>query len=170
MGLQWQNAGSKVEFGALDALSRNVQEGMITLESVPNMRLLVNIDVPELAPAIEFYTSALDLNLSRILDDDVAELTGASSVIYLLANAAGSQAARSTAETRRYSRHWTPAHIDFVVEDIDKSTTQAVNAGAKQESECVEWRGSKCITFSDPFGHGFCLIQFAEETYSDDLT
>lgn len=134
------------------------------------MRLLVNIDVPELTPAIEFYTSALNLNLSRILDDDVAELTGGSCVIYLLANAAGSQAARSTVETRRYSRHWTPVHIDVVVDDIEKSTMRAVNAGAKQESECVEWRGSKCITFSDPFGHGFCLIQFAEETYSDELT
>lgn len=132
------------------------------------MRNLINIDVPELAPAIEFYTSALELRLSRILDDDVAELTGASSMFYLLANAAGTQAARSTGETRRYSRHWTPVHIDFVVDDIAKAAAQAIDAGAKQESECVEWRGSNCISFSDPFGHGFCLIQFEEETYSDD--
>jgi predicted enzyme related to lactoylglutathione lyase len=130
--------------------------------------MLVNIDVPELAPAIEFYTSALELDLSRILDDDVAELTGASCVIYLLANGAGSAPARSITEFRRYSRHWTPVHIDFVVDDIEQSTNQAINAGASQESECIEWRGSKCITFSDPFGHGFCLIQFTGETYSDE--
>jgi predicted enzyme related to lactoylglutathione lyase len=130
--------------------------------------MLVNIDVPELAPAIEFYTSALELDLSRILDDDVAELTGASCVIYLLANGAGLAPAHSIAEPRRYSRHWTPVHIDFVVDDIEQSTNRAINAGASQESECIEWRGSKCITFSDPFGHGFCLIQFTGETYSDE--
>lgn len=131
------------------------------------MRMVVNIDVPELAPAIEFYSAALGLSLRRVLDDDVAELTGASSVIYLLATAAGSAPAGSAAEVRRYARHWTPVHIDFVVDDIAASALRAVNAGATRESECVEWRGSKCITFSDPFGHGFCLIEFVEETYTD---
>lgn len=133
------------------------------------MRMVVNIDVPELKAAIEFYCAGLGLNLTRILDDDVAELTGASSVIYLLANAAGRVAARSIGEERRYSRHWTPVHIDFVVDDLMESANRAISAGASQEGECIEWRGSKCITFSDPFGHGFCLIEFAAETYSDDV-
>lgn len=132
------------------------------------MRMIVNIDVPELAPAIEFYSTALGLNLSRIIDTDVAELTGASSVIYLLANVSGSVPARSVAEARRYSRHWTPVHIDFVVDDVVKAADRAIKAGATQESECIEWRGSKCITFSDPFGHGFCLIEFDKDTYSED--
>lgn len=131
------------------------------------MRTIVNIDVPELAPAIEFYRAALGLALTRILDDDVAELTGASSVIYLLANAAGSQPASSVAETRRYSRHWTPVHIDFVVDDIAQAANQAIQAGARQESGCIPWRGSKCMSFSDPFGHGFCLVEFAAGTYGD---
>lgn len=130
------------------------------------MRIVVNIDVPELAPAIDFYSNALGLELSRTIDDDVAELTGTSSVIYLLANAGGSAAVSSAAETRQYSRHWTPVHIDFVVDDLLEVTDRAIKAGASQESECVEWRGSKCITFSDPFGHGFCLIEFVGETYS----
>lgn len=129
------------------------------------MRLIVNIDVPELAPAIDFYTAALNLELSRIIDDDVAELTGVSSVVYLLAKDAGSVAARSSTAVRTYSRHWTPVHLDFVVHDILKSAERVIRAGASQESECVDWRGSKCITFSDPFGHGFCLIEFAGETY-----
>lgn len=129
------------------------------------MRMIVNIDVPELEPAIAFYSAALGLTLKRILDDDMAELTGASATICLLASPAGSTPATSAAETRRYSRHWTPVHIDFVVDDLLASQTRAIQAGAKQESECIEWRGSKCITFSDPFGHGFCLIEFAGETY-----
>ncbi len=130
------------------------------------MGIVVNIDVPELEPAIEFYRAALGLEHNRTLDDDVAELTGTSSVIYLLQNPPGSNSARTSSETRRYSRHWTPVHIDFVVDNIAEATKRALEAGASQESECIEWKGSKCITFSDPFGHGFCLIEFAGETYS----
>ncbi|MFL9814548.1 VOC family protein [Stutzerimonas sp. VN223-3] len=130
------------------------------------MRIVVNIDVPELEPAIEFYCAALGLEHNRTLDDDVAELTGTSSVIYLLQNPPGSNSARNTSETRRYSRHWTPVHLDFVVDNIVEAAERALGAGASQESECIEWKGSKCITFSDPFGHGFCLIEFAVETYS----
>jgi hypothetical protein len=58
-------------------------------------------------------------------------------------------------------------HIDFVVDDVLAAAGRAKDAGARQESECIEWRGSKCITFSDPFGHGFCLIEFANGTGSD---
>jgi predicted enzyme related to lactoylglutathione lyase len=128
--------------------------------------MVVNIDVSELAPAIDFYSAALGLKLNRVIDGDVAELVGASSVIYLLQKDAGSAAADSIEEVRRYSRHWTPVHMDFVVDDIVASANQAIKAGAVRESECVEWRGSKCITFSDPFGHGFCLIEFDQGTYS----
>jgi predicted enzyme related to lactoylglutathione lyase len=131
------------------------------------MRMIVNIDVPALAPAIEFYSAALGLNPGRIIDDDVAELTGGSSVIYLLAKEAGSVPGSAVAGKRSYSRHWTPVHIDFVVADVAAAADRALKAGAKQESECIEWKGSKCITFSDPFGHGFCLIEFEAGTYSD---
>lgn len=135
------------------------------------MRIIVNIDVPELAPAIRFYTSALGLTLTRIIDRDVAELTGASSVVYLLANDAGSPAYEASrapvTEMRRYTRHWTPVHMDFVVQDVMKAAERAINAGAIQESACVEWRGSKCITFADPFGHGFCLLEFLNEADYD---
>jgi uncharacterized glyoxalase superfamily protein PhnB len=130
------------------------------------MRIVVNIDVPELRIAIEFYCAALGLEHSRTLDGDVAELTGTSSVIYLLQNPPGSNSAGKDSETRWYSRHWTPVHIDFVVDNIAAAATRAIEAGAIQESECIQWKDSKCITFSDPFGHGFCLIEFAGETYS----
>lgn len=132
------------------------------------MRVIVNIDVPELAPAIDFYTAALELKLSRTIEEDVAELIGASSVIYLLQKSAGSQSVSTLPLGRDYSRHWTPVHLDFVVEDIAKAAQRALGAGAIQESECIEWKGSKCITFSDPFGHGFCLIEFAGEAYGVD--
>ena len=66
---------------------------------------------------------------------------------------------------RSFGRHWTPVHVDFVVDDIDYAVARASAAGAKRESERIDWRGSKCVTFSDPFGHGFCLIEFAGGSY-----
>ncbi len=100
------------------ARMRDIQMLCLARTEGMQMRTIVNIDVPELAPAIEFYSNALGLELSRIIDDDVAELTGTSSAIYLLVNTSGSVATSSIAEVRRYSRHWTPVHIDFVVEDL----------------------------------------------------
>lgn len=132
------------------------------------MRVAINIDVPELAPAIAFYTAALGLTLNRVIDGDVAELMGASSAIYLLEKPTGSPAAEQVSRRRDYVRHWTPVHVDFVVADLGDAARRALEAGATQESECIEWRGSRCITFSDPFGHGFCLIEFARETYEGD--
>lgn len=134
------------------------------------MRLLVNIDVPDLAPAIAFYSAALGLTLRRTLDADVAELSGADATLFLLRTPAGSRPVGSLPCTRDYSRHWTPVHLDFVVEDVAQAAQRALAAGAKQESGCVEWRGSKCITFSDPFGHGFCVIEFRAASYETDDT
>lgn len=129
------------------------------------MRVIVNIDVPDLAPAMAFYCAALGLRVNRVIEGDVAELVGASSVIYLLQQPAGSSPVSALPIVRQYSRHWTPVHMDFVVDDVTEATKRALDAGATQESGCIEWKGSKCITFSDPFGHGFCLIEFAGETY-----
>ena len=130
------------------------------------MRILVDIDVPDLEPAIDFYRDALGLRLSRLLDDDVAELTGASATIYLLRKPAGSAPTKELG-ARDYGRHWTPVHLDFVVDDLAAAERRAVAAGARRESASIEWKGSTCITFSDPFGHGFCLIEFDGETYAD---
>jgi len=134
------------------------------------MRVIVNVDVPDLAPAIDFYTAALGLKLNRTIEGDVAELTGASSVIYLLQKPAASEAASTLTTTRDYARHWTPVHMDFVVDDITAAAQRAANAGAVRESACIEWNGSRCITFSDPFGHGFCLIEFDGDTYGPGQT
>jgi predicted enzyme related to lactoylglutathione lyase len=130
--------------------------------------MLVNIDVSDLERAIAFYQAALGLTHTRNIDDDVAELSGGSCMLYLLEKADGSPANSTAAGTRQFSRHWTPVHIDFVVEKIEEAVKRAILAGAKQESGFVDWGGSTCVTFSDPFGNGFCLITFSGETYSED--
>jgi predicted enzyme related to lactoylglutathione lyase len=131
------------------------------------MKIIINIDVPALAPAIEFYTHALGLTHSRTLDDDVAELTGASATLYLLQKDAGTPAVKTPPIDRSYERHWTPVHFDLVVEDVDVAAKRALAAGARRETGHVQWLGSRCLSFSDPFGHGFCFIQFEQNgTYS----
>lgn len=127
-------------------------------------RLLLNLDVPDLQAAITFYSAALGLRLQRRLDDDVAELAGAGVVLYLLFKAPGS-AAHPQGEKRRYARHWTPLHFDLVVDDLEAACARALAAGARRESGPVHWRGSSCISLCDPFGHGFCLIAFADGGY-----
>ena len=129
------------------------------------MRAVINIDVPDLPRAIDFYCRALGLHHARTLDGVVAELLGASSVIYLLQNEPGSPCSPGSAESRRYTRHWTPVHMDFVVEDLAAAKERVLHAGALCESGCVEWMGSRCMSFSDPFGHGFCLLEFDDGTY-----
>lgn len=132
--------------------------------SATEARIVVNIDVPDLAPAIEFYEKAVGAKLQRLLDTDVAELGYGRSLLYLLRKSASS-AATPSGSARDFGRHWTPVHVDFVVDDIDAAVARAVQAGAVRESDRIEWRGSKCVTFADPFGHGFCLIEFAGKGY-----
>ena len=124
------------------------------------MNIVINIDVPDLAAAIRFYTAALGLTHTRTLDDDVEELSGATATIYLLQKTGGSRSAPAPHLVRDYSRHWTPVHFDLVVYDAEAAASRAIEAGAVRESGQVEWRGSRCVSLSDPFGHGFCFIQF----------
>ena len=130
------------------------------------MRLLVNVDVDDLERAIEFYRAAFGLHLGRrLFDGSVAEMRGASSMIYLLAKPAGSPTSRQASSVRDYHRHWTPVHLDFEVEDIDTAVERAVAAGARLENEARSFSWGQLAALSDPFGHGFCLLQFSRRGY-----
>ena len=130
------------------------------------MRILVNVDVDDLERAIEFYRAAFGLHLGRrLFDGSVAEMRGASSMIYLLAKPAGSPTSRQASSVRDYHRHWTPVHLDFEVEDIDTAVKRAVAAGARLEDETRSFSWGQLATLSDPFGHGFCLLRFSDRGY-----
>ena len=127
--------------------------------------LLVNIDVPDMAAGIAFYTSALGLKVGRRFDKDFVELLGADAPIYLLRKDAGTPIGPAGGDVRRYQRHWTPVHPDFVVADMDAAIARAVAAGAVQEGETCDAAYGRLAMFADPFGHGFCLIEFSEDGY-----
>jgi predicted enzyme related to lactoylglutathione lyase len=132
------------------------------------MKLLANIDVDDLEKAIDFYRNALGLRLGRRLFGNlVAEMLGASSTIYLLAKAPGSSASVHASLPRDYRRHWTPVHLDFVVNDIELAIQRARAAGAGLEGEIQSHEWGRIATMSDPFGHGFCVIQFIGRGYDE---
>jgi predicted enzyme related to lactoylglutathione lyase len=132
------------------------------------MEMLVNIDVDDLAKAVVFYRDALALHEERRLSGgSVVEMTGASSKIHLLGKAPGSAALSNAPVYRTYRRHWTPVHLDFVVADIEAAVNRAVSAHAKLEGEIQTFNWGRLATLSDPFGHGFCLIQFVGKGYDE---
>lgn len=129
------------------------------------MNLLVNIDVDDLARAIDFYCTALDLSVGRRFGDFGVELIGASSAIYLLKKPADTAISPSSSRRRDYARHWTPVHLDFVVPEIDAAAARAQAAGAQLEGEVQTRTWGRMAAFADPFGHGFCLIEFSASGY-----
>ena len=128
--------------------------------------LLVKIDVDDLERARQFYCDGLGLNVGRRFHGWM-ELVGPGSLIYLLPKPAGSAVSPAAAQKRDYARHWTPVHLDFVVEDIDASVKRAVEAGATLERDVTMHAYGKLALLADPFGNGFCLLQFTGRGYDE---
>jgi lactoylglutathione lyase len=127
------------------------------------MNLLLNIDVPDLPLAERFYGEAFGLAPGRRFGNDALEMLGAQVPLYLLHKAAGTPAAE--ASMRDYTRHWSPLHCDVVVDDLDSALIRAVAAGAIQEGAVREPGWGRIVQLSDPFGHGWCLVQFVDRGY-----
>jgi predicted enzyme related to lactoylglutathione lyase len=123
--------------------------------------LLVNVDVPDLRAAERFYCTAFVLKPGRRFGDDAVELIGASFKIYLLAKNAGTEVAATTTSKRSYDRHWTPVHFDFVVDDLEAAVGRSIAAGGTQEQPIRQHTWGSIAAMSDPFGHGYCLLEFS---------
>jgi predicted enzyme related to lactoylglutathione lyase len=134
------------------------------------MELLANIDVEDLAVATDFYCRALHLTIGRRFGHSGVELLGASSAIYLLEKPPGSLGCSAPGSARHYARHWTPVHLDFVVPDIVVACERARAAGAIPEGPMRTQPWGHIAMFADPFGHGFCLIQFLNRGYDEIAT
>ena len=124
---------------------------------------LLNIDVPDVAQATRFYTEAFDLTVGRRFGSDFVELLGWPAPVYLLTKRAGTVGAGG--DRRRYERHWTPVHVDVVVEDVDAAVDRALRAGAILEVPARDAPYGRIAMLADPFGHGFCLLAFSEKGY-----
>ena len=133
------------------------------------MQLLINIDVDDLPRAEAFYRDAFGLSPARRFGDGaVVEMLGAQAPLYLLQKPSGSEGA--TASPRGYQRHWTPLHLDIVVEDLDTALERATAAGARAEGGVREAAWGRIVQLADPFGHGWCLLQFLGRGYDEIAT
>jgi len=137
------------------------------IDSGPGFPLLANIDVDDLDKAIAFYSSAFGLQVGRRFSSFGVEMLGSSSPIYLLVKAAGSPASVGAPQPRDYRRHWTPVHLDFVVGEIQAAVERARSAGATLEGEVETHAWGRIAHLADPFGHGFCLIEFLGRGYDE---
>ena len=136
-----------------------------TLESMASF--LLNLDVDDIERAVQFYTSAFELRVGRRFDAGFVELVGAEAPLYLLLTAPGSAPFEGAPLPRSYTRHWTPLHLDLVVPDLEAALTRAVAAGAKLEEPPSQHAYGRLALLSDPFGHGFCLLQFQGRGYDE---
>jgi predicted enzyme related to lactoylglutathione lyase len=131
------------------------------------MQLLLNVDVDDLANGIRFYTVALGLRVGRRFGDQAVELLGGEVPIYLLLKVAGSTAIPVSSQQRSYERHWTPVHFDVAVADIDAAVIQAQSVGAVLEGDVQIHKWGRLALMADPFGNGFCFIQFLGRGYDE---
>ena len=130
-------------------------------------QLLVNIDVDDLDKAVRFYTEALGLRVGRRFGTGAVELLGAEAPLYLLVKEPGTAPFKGAAAKRDYARHWSPVHLDFAVEDVEAAVARAEAAGAKRERAISTHKWGRMALMADPFGHGFCLLQFTGRGYDE---
>jgi catechol 2,3-dioxygenase-like lactoylglutathione lyase family enzyme len=135
---------------------------------MPGLR--VCIDVEDLDEGLAFYTQALGLVPGRRHGAAWIELLGAPCPIDLLAKPPGTAAfPTGTRALRAYERHWTPVHLDFVVEDLEVALRRVVGAGAKVERDIEVKPWGRIAVLADPFGHGLCLLEFKGRGYEQEF-
>ena len=124
------------------------------------MKVEITIDVDDLDRAVEFYCRGLGLDLvERNPKWARVELEG--QTFWLCPFAAGPYGTI----TRDFRRHWTPIHLDFIVDDVDKAVERALAAGGRLDGEIRRNEpdpigGREDIAnLSDPAGNGVDLLQ-----------
>jgi predicted enzyme related to lactoylglutathione lyase len=116
----------------------------------------VCIDVADHDVAGAFYCQALEcIEVGR--NPRTVTLAAGATELYLMLRPEGSMPFPAATEGRSFARHWTPVHLDFSVEDVERSTSEIVRLGGTVEGqESGDWGSlTRC---ADPFGNGFCLV------------
>ncbi|HET7825676.1 MAG TPA: VOC family protein [Anaeromyxobacter sp.] len=131
---------------------------------MPGLRVVIDVD--DLDAGVAFYTKALGLTPGRRFGEEWAELLGAPVPVDVVAKPPGTRASPTgTRALRAYDRHWTPIHLDIVVDDVEEAVRRAVAAGAKIEVPAETRAWGRIAVLADPFGHGFCLLKLTGRGY-----
>ena len=119
----------------------------------------LSVDVPDMKDGIRFYSEAFGFSKKAEPVPGVVVMRLGDFEMCLLEKAAGSSPSAQTKDKRHYERHWTPVHMDIHVDNLKESLANAIKAGAKQEQVFENPEHGSVAFCSDPFGHGFCLIE-----------
>src|SRR3954471_14428619 len=126
----------------------------------------VYIEIDDLERGIAFYVEGLGLSVARRLTPHWVELAGAQVPIHLLARPEPQFESGEHVLRKDFGRHWTPIHLDFVVNDLDIAVERALRAGATIERRVDHPGLWRLVALADPFGHGFDLIENPEPGYA----
>ncbi len=121
------------------------------------MKVEISIDVDDLDRAVRFYCGLGLTLVERGRDWARAELDGRTFWIHRFAAGPGGPI------TRDFGRHWTPVHLDFLVEDLDAALARALAVGGRLEGEVRRNEpepAGRCdvANLSDPAGNGVDLV------------
>lgn len=118
-----------------------------------------SIDVSDLAAGLRFYGAVFGFAEIARPFPTMAVCDAGNATLCLHEKPEGSAPAPGSADRRRYARHWTPVHLDLHVPALDPVLARIRAQGGTVERE-FRGVGPKDVAFcSDPFGHGFCVIE-----------
>src|SRR3954451_9465646 len=147
------------------ASRRGLPERSRGVRSLVMPEVHVYIEIDDLERGIAFYVEGLGLSVARRLTPHWVELAGAQMPIHLLARPEPQFESGEHVLRKDFGRHWTPIHLDFVVDDLDVAVERAVHAGATIERHVAHPGLWRLAALADPFGRGFDLIEGPEPGY-----
>lgn len=125
------------------------------------------IEVTTAEQGIVFYCDGLGLRVKRRLSPRWIELEGASLPIFLLAGRSEIADLGNVTARRDYGRHWTPVHLDFVVENIVATVDRLIALGGTLDRDIAQREYGRIANMADPFGNGLDLIEFSGPGYDN---
>lgn len=124
----------------------------------PRTSVHVSIDVPNLDQGLTFYGGVFGFVESARPFPTMAVLDANNVTVCMHEKADGTAPSPGATDRRRYSRHWTPVHVDLHVSDFDATLERVQAHGGRIENEFRTEGPMPAAFCSDPFGNGFCVI------------
>lgn len=125
------------------------------------------IEVTTAEAGIAFYCDGLGLTVRRRYSPGWIELGGANMPVFLLADRPSTVDLGDRMAARDYERHWTPVHLDFIVEDLDAMLERLTERGGRLDRAVKRRDYGRIANMADPFGNGFDLIEFTGGGYDN---
>lgn len=119
----------------------------------------ISIDVPNIKEGVRFYSTAFGFSKLSEPVPGLVVMRAGNTNICLLEKGVGTKPSMDAKDVRNYERHWTPVHLDIHVDNLATALERAIEAGAKKEQVFENPAHGSAAFCSDPFGHGFCLIE-----------